>query len=65
MKEEVIKEVLDHFINIIELDIITKAKERAVKQQDFAEAASLRDKEVVLIGKLPSLEQIKELRNKL
>lgn len=65
MKEEVVKEVLDVFISFLEAHSLTKDKNEAVKKQDFEEASTLRTKEQVAYLKLPSLEKIKELRDKL
>jgi hypothetical protein len=65
MKEEVIKEVLDVFITFLEANSITREKNEAVKKQDFEKAVTLRTKEQVAYLKLPSLEKIKELRDKL
>jgi hypothetical protein len=65
MKQEVVKEVLDVFISFLEAHSLTKDKNEAVKKQDFEEAITLRTKEQVAYSKLPSLEKIKELRDKL
>jgi hypothetical protein len=65
MKEEVIKEVLDVFITFLEANFITRDKNEAVKKQDFEKAAILRTKEIKANLMLPSLEKIKELRDKL
>jgi hypothetical protein len=65
MKEEVIKEVLDVFITFLEANSITREKNEAVKKQDFFKAATLRTEEIKANLMLPSLEKIKELREKL
>jgi hypothetical protein len=65
MKEEVIKEVLDVFITFLEANSITREKNEAVKKQDFEKAVTLRTKEIKANLMLPSLEKIKELRDKL
>lgn len=65
MKEEAIKEVLDMFISFLEAHSLTKDKNEAVKKQDFEKAVVLRTEEVIAYNKLPSLEKIKKLREKL
>ena len=65
MKEEVIKEVLDVFITFLEANSITREKNEAVKKQDFEKAVTLRTEEIKANLMLPSLEKIKELREKL
>jgi hypothetical protein len=65
MKKEAIKEVLDVFISFLEAHSLTKDKNEAVKKQDFENARVLRTEEVIAYNKLPSLEKIKELREKL
>ena len=65
MKEEVIKEVLDVFITFLEANSITREKNEAVKKQDFEKAVTLRTEEIKANLMLPSLEKIKELRDKL
>lgn len=53
------------FTDMIELDIVLHNKHEAVRKQDFEEASKLRGMENELRSKLPSIEEVRELRRKI
>lgn len=60
--KEILNDLIDIFIIHTELSEINKAKNEAVKDQKFEEAVTLREQELELIKKLPTLGYLKELK---
>lgn len=65
MEKEIIKKCLDFIILIAELDEVKLRKHYAVKDQNFELASQLRDEEKKLLAEVPTLEEIRNLRNNL
>lgn len=61
-QQEVLNSILDYFILIGELDEVREAKNKCVKNQEYQNAAEIRDKEVELLKQLPNLQQFKDLK---
>lgn len=65
MKKEIIRTCLDYFILVAEINETVKQKNVALRNQDYELAVKLRDEEKTLTEKIPTLEELKNLRDKL
>ncbi len=61
-QKELIKKMADHLIGIFELNSIQMEKEKSVREQRYADAAGILDRERELKKTLPTLEEMKTLR---
>lgn len=66
MKEkEIIKKCLDWWLLTIEINEIQKMKNAAVKEQSYELAMKYREEEIKLAEQLPTVDQLRKLREKL
>ena len=63
MEKDIIKKCLDYIILLAELNEVQRLKHCAIKEQSFELAVKLRDEERELQSKIPTLEEIKNLRS--
>jgi hypothetical protein len=59
---QAVRTFADYFILTLEVEEIKGKKIEAVNAQQFETASRLRDKEVEMRSKIPSLQQLKEAR---
>lgn len=64
-QETALKLLLDERILIIEINQLAEARHAAVREGAYEDAIMLRDAEEELLKKLPSLDEIKQIRAKL
>ena len=55
-------ELLDYFILMAEIHDLRTKKSQAVQKQNFIDAANFRDEEKKLMEKIPTIEDLKQLR---
>lgn len=65
MEKEILIKLVDFFLANLEIEIVMRDKNEAVRRQDFESALNLRKKEKELLSQLTNIGEIKELRNKL
>lgn len=65
MEKEILIKLVDFFLVNLEIEMVMRDKNEAVKRQDFETALNLRKKEKELLSQLTNIGEIKELRNKL
>lgn len=65
IEKEILKQFLDFHIILAEINSTVEAKNQAIRNQIFEEAAKLREKEKSLYALLPKIDDFKEMRNKL
>ena len=58
MKKKIMAKALDGIITILELNVVNLKKHELIKAQRFEEASKCRDKEKILISKLPTSEEM-------
>lgn len=65
IEKETLKQILDFYITLSEINNVIDQKNQAVKNNMFEKAAELRDQEIKLKKSLPTTDYFKVLRSKL
>lgn len=65
IEKQILIKLVDFFLANLEIEIVMRDKNEAVKRQDFESALRLRDQEKELLSRLTNIGEIKSLRNKL
>lgn len=65
IEKEILKQIIDYYIILSEINDTVTAKNNAIRNQSFEEAAKMREREKDLLKSLPSSDYFKDMRNKL
>lgn len=63
--KDVLNRMLDYFILAGELNEVREEKNKCVKNQEYQNAAEIRDKETKLLKQLPTLMDFKDMKEQL
>ena len=64
-KDELLKSIFDFFLGVLESSDLEQQKGNAIRQQDFAKATELTQKQMEIGKNMPKIEYLKVLRSQL
>ena len=61
IEKEILKQIVDYYIILSEINDTVTAKNNAIRKQSFEEAAKMREREKDLLKSLPSSDYFKDM----